>query len=296
MPARCTTALDPTAVTGSSASEHSVATGLDPRGSLRRASGWALALGLVWFTPCAAAEVEKILFIGNSYTQFNDLPAMIRAIAVSAGRPVPEVAMHAPGGCTLKKHLAERRTVELIERGDWDVIVVQGQSQEAAFAAVNAGIRADFLDGGSELCQRFKAANPNGRIVLFQTWPRHPDLWKVAPAEAGLLGADAAEMQRRNHDSYAQLAAGIAGSVVAPVGDAWALKDAKPGAPRLHAADNSHPAPSGSYLAALVIYGTIYDTDSLAVEYRGSLGEAEATHLQSIAQQALRAAAEPVTP
>jgi hypothetical protein len=204
--------------------------------------------------------------------------------------------MHAPGGCTLKKHLTERRSVELLDRGDWNALVVQAQSQEAALAAVNGVIGENFLAGGRDLCRRFQAANPSGRIVLFQTWARHPDLWKVAAAEAAGLGDDAAEMQRRNSTWYARLAARIDGSVVAPVGDAWALNDAKMGAPRLHAADNSHPAFSGSYLAALVIYGTIYDTDTLAVDYRGGLSEAEAAQLQGVATEALRAAAAPAAP
>lgn len=260
------------------------------------ATAAALLAGMaVCSTPSEAAEPSKILFIGNSYTQFNDLPAMVRAMAASAGHPAPEVAMHAPGGCTLKSHLSQRGSIELIERGDWDAIVVQGQSQEAALAVVNDAIRNDFIDGGCKLCARFKAANPTGRIVLFQTWARHADLWKGAAAEAAPLGSSAAEMQWRNHRSYSQLAARIEGSLVAPVGDAWTLNDAKPDAPRLHAADNSHPAASGSYLAALVIYGTLYDTESLGVGYRGGLSEEEARHLQDIAQQSLHAAASQAT-
>lgn len=67
------------------------------------------------------------------------------------------------------------------------------------------------------------------------------------------------------------------------MGDAWALNNAKTVAPRLHAAVNSHPTLSGSYLAALVIYGRIYDADTRAVDYQGGLSEAEASHLQRVA-------------
>lgn len=115
--------------------------------------------------------------------------------------------------------------------------------------------------------------------MLYQTWARHPDLWKAKPLEAAPLGDDAADMQRRNRAGYAQLAAVIDGCVVACVGDAWVRSAAKPDGPRLHTADQSHPAASGSYLAALVLYGTLYDTDELAVDYRAGLGEAEATRL-----------------
>lgn len=255
--------------------------------------GWAIAVLLAWPLACSAAEPTTILFIGNSYTRFNDLPAMIQAIAESAGRQRPEVATHAPGGCTLKKHLSERATLDLIDRGGWDALVVQGQSQEAALAALNPAIREDFLSGGQDLCNRFTAANPNGRVILYQTWARHPDLWKASGLEAAALGVDAADMQRRNHAGYGKLAARIDGSVVAPVGDAWMRNDAAANAPRLHAADHSHPTQSGSYLAALVIYGTLYDTADLVVDYRAGLGEAEAAQLQHIATEALRAAVTP---
>ena len=251
--------------------------------------GWAIVVLLAWPAPSTAAEPMRILFIGNSYTRFNDLPAMIQAIATSADRQRPEVAMHAPGGCTLKKHLSEKASLDLIDRGGWDAFVLQGQSQEAALAAVNPAIREDFLSGGADLCSRFKAANPNGRVILYQTWARHPDLWKASGLEAAALGVDAADMQRRNHAGYGTLAARIDGSVVAPVGDAWMRNDAAANAPRLHAADHSHPTQSGSYLAALVIYGTLYDTADLAVDYRAGLGEAEAAQLQHIATAALGA-------
>jgi hypothetical protein len=255
---------------------------------LHHACGWAIVVLLACPPPCTAAEPTKILFIGNSYTRFNDLPAMVQSIATSAGKKRPEVAMHAPGGCTLKKHLSERANLDLIDRGGWDALVVQGQSQEAALAAVNPAIREDFLRGGADLSSRFKATNPNARVFLYQTWARHPALWKARAPEAAPLGADAAEMQRRNRAGYAELAARIDGSVVAPVGDAWMRNDAAANSPRLHTADNSHPTQSGSYLAALVIYGTLYATADLAVDYRAGLGEPKAAHLQRIATEALR--------
>lgn len=47
-----------------------------------------------------------------------------------------------------------------------------------------------------------------------------------AAAEVAGLGADAAEMQRRNRTWYAMLAARMDGSGVAPLGAAWALNAA----------------------------------------------------------------------
>jgi hypothetical protein len=74
--------------------------------------------------------------------------------------------------------------------------------------------------------------------------------------------------------------------LIAPVGDAWELNYKNPNAVRLHAADNSHPALNGSYLAALVIYGTLYHPPNLNVSFHGNLTRAESLYLQTIAMQA----------
>ena len=47
-----------------------------------------------------------------------------------------------------------------------------------------------------------------------------------------------------------------------------------------------HPAFNGSCLAALVIYGAIYDPPDLNVAYHGNLSHTETLYLQTIATQA----------
>ena len=95
-------------------------------------------------------------------------------------------------------------------------------------------------------------------------------------------------MQARIRKWHQNAAAQKSDFIIAPVGDAWELNYKNPKAVRLHAADNSHPAFNGSYLAALVIYGTIYFPSDLNVAYHGDLGHAETLYLQGIATQATR--------
>jgi hypothetical protein len=246
-----------------------------------------LCLALAFFPTAAfAAEALRVLFIGNSYTAQNNLPGLFSDIVASTGEPRPMVKSRTPGGRTLRQHLGDPETLKLVDAGDWNVMVLQAQSQEPAMAEVNAGIASDFLEGGTGLCRRFQAGNPGGRILLYQTWARHADLWRV-DQRAEALGADAAAMQSRNRKWYAALADRVPNATVAPVGDAWERNAGLPMPMRLHGNDHSHPTLAGSYLAALVLYGIVYKPATLDVPFRAALPESEATVLQSLAAETL---------
>ena len=145
-------------------------------------------------------------------------------------------------------------------------------------------MRDQFLKGAAGLYDRIKAGSPHVNIILYQTWARHADYWKDPKADRS-IGNDPADMQARIRKWYQNSAAQRNDLLIAPVGDAWELNYKNPNAIRLHDADNSHPAFNGSYLAALVIYGTIYHPPDLNVPYHGDLEAAEALYLQTLAMQ-----------
>lgn len=235
------------------------------------------------------AHGERILFIGNSYTGINNLPKIYQDIVASTGAVAPEVSAVTPGGRTLEQHLSNANTLQLVDQGKWDVVVLQGQSQEAAMSEKFDNMRVSFLKGAKGLCARVKAASPKAKIVFYQTWARHADYWSNPKADLN-LGKNPREMQSWNQKWYRQAATQNLGSVVAPVGDAWQLNYLSAHAMRLHAKDNSHPALSGSYLAGIVLYTTIHPSAKLNVPFCGKLSEAEAAYLQGIASQALHPA------
>jgi hypothetical protein len=162
------------------------------------------------------------------------------------------------------------------------VVVLQGQSQEAAVAEVNPKIRADFLAGAQQLCARVRAKSPQGRIYFYETWARHPDFWKAKDFNPG-VGKDPQEMQARLRKWYGEAAALCRATGVVPAGDAWELNDREPTPLRLHQKDNSHPEFVGTYLNALVFYRVLYQPKDLKVAYRGKATAAEATRLQGLA-------------
>jgi len=233
------------------------------------------------------SSAPRVLFIGNSYTSVNNLPQIFQDVAASAGHAPSEIKAVAPGGLTLYQHLTSPDTLKAIDEGDWDIVILQAQSQEAALSEQFPNWRDNFLKGAAGLYDRIKASSPRAKIILYQTWARHADYWNDPKADRS-IGNNPADMQARIRKWHQNAAAQKSDFLIAPVGDAWELNYKDPKAIRLHAADNSHPAFNGSYLAALVIYGTIYVPSDLNVVYHGDLGHAETLYLQGIATQATR--------
>lgn len=242
------------------------------------------AIGWASVSSAQAKTPERILFIGNSYTYVNNLPALITNMVNSAGGKVPLVKSHTPGGCTLIKHSKDPKALALIDEGDWDVVVLQGNSQEAALAETSEATRNAFLTGGMNLAKRIREKSPQAHIILYQTWARHPDFWKGSDPNSS-VGSSPEAMQKRTHQWYAKLASDIpGGATVAPVGDAWAISYAKHPELRLHVKDHSHPSFAGSYLSGLVLYRAIYTGKPLSsVRFKGSLTDQDVAALKATA-------------
>lgn len=173
----------------------------------------------------------RILFIGNSLTYANDLPAMVCALARSAGRQATCNSVAKPD-YGLEEHWNDRDTRAAIARG-WDVVVLQqGPSAlpESQRLLISYTRRFD---------EEIKKAG--ARTALYMVWP--------ARARRGDF--------RAVSQSYAAAASEVNGLLI-PAGDAWRAALAADAKPPLYGPDGFHPSPSGTYLAALVTYEQIF--------------------------------------
>ena len=236
-----------------------------------------------------AEDPRRVLFIGNSYTGVNKLPDVFLEVVKSSGRKEPVVKSATPGGQTLHQQLTQAPSQELIAEGGWDVVVLQGQSQEPAEAEKDATAREHFVNSAAELCKRIRAKSPKARIFFYETWARHADFWKdkAAMKEAGPIGANPKEMQGRLRKWYDFVAKENKATVV-PCGDAWELNYASAKPVRLHRDDNSHPELVGTYLNALIFFGKIYGVKSPAPKWTGKVDEAQAKLMQGYAAKVLK--------
>ena len=209
--------------------------------------------------PDAFVPPEHILFIGNSFTFYGPVPTIVDLFANDARWPDPEVEYIAFGGETLEGHRGRSETVALVDRGGWDVIVLQENSIRPTDAL---GDPARFKEDATWFHDRACAASPGVRVMLYETWARHPD-HPYFPTNF----RDPAEMQAQLRFHYEDAARVFipAHTLFAPTtvelaraGDAWERHLARPDAVRLHGADDYHANESGQYLNALLLYAEIY--------------------------------------
>jgi hypothetical protein len=238
--------------------------------------------------PAAFAEdPQRILFIGNSYTGVNKLPDVFLEIVKDSGQPTPVVKSSTPGGRTLKQHLGIAGSMKLVDEGGWDVVVLQGQSQEPAIAEIDQAVCKEFLAGAAELCKRVRAKSPKAKIYFYETWARHADYWGVAGKKGPDVGANPKEMQARLRKWYGVVAKDNQATLV-PCGDAWELNYASSASVRLHSKDHSHPEFVGTYLNALIFFGKVYGVKAPAPNWTGKVDEASAKLMQGYAAKVLK--------
>ena len=218
---------------------------------------------------------DRVLFIGNSYTYVNDLPGVFHDLARAGGHRV-ETGMVAPGGATLADHAGSSDTQHAISGSAWEFVVIQEQSQ---IPSVEQLRQQQMYPAARSLVTSARAVG--ARPVFFETWA-HRDGW----ADRGL---DYAGMQTQIDAAYDTIG-GELGVPVAPVGLAWWVATREHPELGLWQADGSHPTEAGTYLAACVLYATIFGQSPAGLSYDGNVGSAEAGMLQEVAAQAVTGA------
>lgn len=216
----------------------------------------------------------RILFIGNSYT--GQIRGMLtQLVATSPYRDCQLDFIH-PGGRTLEQHLASEATMQKIREGKWDVVVLQDQSQTPAIFPDK------FMQAAREIDRIIDAAE--ARTVFYETWGRR-DGDKMNAQRFPTYE----KMQQALSDAYAR-AARKYNAELAPVGQAWAwLRQQHPAIGSiLYHGDGSHPAAAGAYLAACVLYVTLFDADPTKVNFNGGLPEDQVNAIHAAVRKILQ--------
>lgn len=181
----------------------------------------------------------KILFIGNSLTFGNSLPAMLEGmVSESHSSKRIQVDMVTIGGATLKKHWLEGRAKAAIEQGEWDYVVLQEHSTLGS-TLVNGSPRISDPQTFHMFVKLFNTViqRSGGQTLLFLTWANEDK-----PLDQAFL-----------NKAYVDIATDL-GATVIPVGPVWqqvrqSLPDIK-----LYLEDKLHPTAEGTYVAASVFY------------------------------------------
>jgi hypothetical protein len=208
---------------------------------------------------------RSILFIGNSLTYVNDLPAMVAKVAEAADNSI-QVAMVAGPNLAVIDHVnGATDAVAEIRRGGWSFVVLQQ-------GPTPAGVCRDTLViAAMRLAPHITRAE--ARAALFLPWARrqYPQSLESAGQSAGL-------------------AALAVGGVVVPIGIAWRDALRADAAAPLYGPDGYHPAPAGTLLAALTLYDRLFGRDVRDIPVE-SLANLSAVPLTATQVRVLAAAA-----
>jgi len=195
----------------------------------------------------AAASVS-VLFVGNSLTQANDLPAVFkRFTAESSLHADVEVSSLTPGGATFYDHWKRGEAAARLRERRPNFLILQGQSVEPVLAPQNFSYYAGLL--------KAEADRVGARTILFSTWARPAG---DAYYNDRTSGGSPAEMQTRLNSAHTLLAQNT-GATLAPVGVAW--EHAQQVAPEIKLLDGTqHPSAAGTYLAAAVLFRVVFNS------------------------------------
>lgn len=231
---------------------------------------WALASVL-------PAQTTDVLFVGNSYTFYNNLPQLLSNLALAGGDTVV-TDQHTPGGYTFQLHSQNATTLSKINQQNWDVVILQGQSQEPAldtpYVVQNVLPYAHLLDSLIHLNDSCT------RTLFYMTWGRKFGDAQNCAAYPPVCTYAGMQQQLRNR--YLLMAAQN-DAAAAPVGIAWQNVLATNPTFDLYDTDGSHPSLHGSYLAACVFYASIFGQSPAGLAYYGGLPMADAQLLQTVA-------------
>jgi len=220
-----------------------------------------LLLFCIHSTIVSAQTDIKALFIGNSYTAYNNLGSIIQSIAEANGNTLVFQA-HTPGGSTLMQHATNSALTSLINSDDWDFVVLQEQSQMPSFPP--SQVATEVYPYAMELCEIIRENYSCTKPIFFTTWGRENGDQGNCEFYAPLCTYEG--MQNRLIESYTEMAQENE-ALIAPVGNAWANIRTNLPSINLYASDGSHPSYEGSYLAASVIYNILFDGQAEEVYY-----------------------------
>jgi len=193
----------------------------------------SLALVIVLtFASCQSQPSTRILFIGNSYTAVNGgLDKQLEELSSSI--VTERIAL---GGYTLEKHWTDGNALQKIRNGKWNYVVLQEQSQAPVINQAKFYAFARMFDD--------EIRRSGARTILLMTWER-PDSKNLGVTTDGLAAA------------YTAIGKEL-GAKVAPAGLAFA-RSLKIRPDVALCIQDGHPTVEGTYLAACVLYRTIFE-------------------------------------
>ena len=223
------------------------------------------------------SNAKRVLWIGNSYTYVNDLPSLLRQLALSGGDSLI-MDSNTIGGYTFANHASNAVTLQKLALNTNDFVILQAQSQEPSFPPTQ--VETQTFPYAHQLDSLVHAGSACAKTVFYMTWGRKYGDTQNCPNYPPLCTFEG--MNDRLRWAYKQMADENE-ALMSPVGMAWKASWEADSTINLWSSDNSHPSLAGSYLAACVFYATILQKNPVGLSYTAGIPASQATFLQQIA-------------
>jgi hypothetical protein len=203
----------------------------------------------------------RILFIGNSFTEGNDLPGIVKGLADEVEINT-EIVSHIALGQSIDYFINEPECWDYIRSRQWDYIVIQDNQKyytDSIGTLDSFGMPIPLLSNNIKFQNRIKKLVPCAKIIYFAGWEQNGGDKCMSPND------NTVKLVKRILANYGYLnnQAGVH-NIIAPIGIAWISSiTQRPYLARnvdslLYRTDGRHPGNAGSYLAACVLFTTIF--------------------------------------
>lgn len=209
----------------------------------------------------------KILFLGNSFTYYNDLPEMLSTL--SGGTLSCKSVTR--GGAYLLEYSKEGSEV----RGKLDALLASGETFDLVVLQEQSLLPATNAQKVLESAEEIVKLIPDTEFALYQTWSYKRDTKKLEST-----GFSFEEMTEKLAAGYRQVGDAI-GAQIVPVGEAFAEADRR--GIVLYSDDDYHPNTRGTYLAACMFYRAFTGNSAAGLATVENVADDVARELQAIA-------------
>lgn len=227
-----------------------------------------LVIILIIFRPVFGQDTTRVLFIGNSFTGANNLPELFKQLAINSGKAV-YINAYTPGGISVgdtnqgnSAHMNNPFVFSLIRSRKWDYLVLQDNQGRFCLGYGQFPPSSRVIEGHLKIRDSLLFYSPCGRLVLYTGFgPKngYPPYGNTGEALIDTI-----------YNNYQFLNA-RAKELIAPIGAAFKQIMHHHPSMELWDTDATHPSKKGSYLAASVIYSSIFKSSPIVSTYNPGL-------------------------
>ncbi len=194
----------------------------------------------------------NILFIGNSFTFYNDMPTMVMDIGLSNDLDI-RVEQISYGGYSLSDYIEDgsddlQEVIDKLGEREWDYVILQEHSSKPYYD------KEEFLSSVDTLSQIIK--DNGAEVILFSTWS-----YRDGSSKLSSTGLTYTEFYNALTSAYEE-AAELSNTSIAPVGTAFYNLTMEQPEINLLVSDDFHPRVEGSYVTAYIFYTQIFGEEN----------------------------------